>query len=110
VDNTDKCFIIESQQGFIFDGEFVHAGAIVSYPGYDDSNIIQRIEGEFMRLKREEECENDQIYETIFNSLCTSPHVDAISRLHALVLPKDSNLHQKPNNVVRILNINLPEL
>jgi hypothetical protein len=105
-ETTKKLFTLESKHGFIFRGDFKHAGAKIttneiSGPAWEKVHSI------LYPLTCNGKLRNPKMNEYIFRNLCDVPHLDTITRLHVAILPKGEGFQMDENAVGYEVNLGM---
>ena len=94
-DGDKKCYsvaILQSETGFVFRGDFKHAGVPIIYGGsVMELNAWKKVQAVLMPVLLDERQRYDIGYRLVFNKLCEVASLDAITRLHVMTKPKDVN-------------------
>ena len=94
-DGDKKCYsvaILQSETGFVFRGDFKHAGVPIIYGGsVMELNAWKKVQAVLMPVLLDERQRYDIGYRLVFNKLCEVASLDAKTRLHVMTKPKDVN-------------------
>jgi hypothetical protein len=105
VDETSFFIEIESHgQGFQFRGDFLHAGAIMRFPGHRESLVMRFMEQAILSFWRSETANEGKDFvnrEPIFDDLCLIPNLSLISNLRVMTNQLGSSYYSMPHSTVQ---------
>jgi hypothetical protein len=103
--SMEKLYIIQSSKGFIFRGDFSHAGMpplTLDGEGQKAWNKVNEILAPLVVSGSKAPA----LLEEVFGKLCEVPSLDSIARLHCMVMPRDRKFTIAPKYVGHNLSFN----
>ena len=93
--------MLESKRGFLFKGDFCHAGSPVPKTAGVENRAWKKVHNILLPMIIDENKRNEGDYNAIFTKLCQVPFLDTITRFHVLICPKNVDF-MIPDNAVGV--------